>query len=258
MTVATRTISSLAAGWTQGTLTTAINNAMVSAGFSSATPYTVSTSNYLAYNFSSGTGANNSTVYRVQVTTGFAVSHQLFSTLNTGTNSGTNGSGEQFSTAFTSSQAVTFHALNAFPEYRAVLMVQGSVSILLGVFNPTNKTDNWSLESWNHAFIFSSFTAMVSTSLNPFSNTAYTPKPLGDANLASPATAFNASTIKGGLDIYTNSNQGCWSQTSIDIAAAPTSSRSRGDTFSVPNGQTTDTYLVCALTNGGLVLKING
>ncbi|BAZ50133.1 hypothetical protein NIES4103_27470 [Nostoc sp. NIES-4103] len=257
MTIASRIISSLAAGWTQGTLTTAITNAMVSAGFSSATPYSVSGTNYLAYNFSSGSGANASTVYRIAITTGFAVSHQLFSTLNTGTNSGTNGSGEQFSTAFTSSQLVTFHSLNASPEYRAVLMVQGGVAILLGVFNPTNKADVWSLESWNHAFIFSSFTALVSTSNNPFSNTAYTPKPLGDSNLASPATAFNASTIKGGLDVYTNSNQGCWTQTSGDIAAAPTSGRSRGDTFSVPNGQTTDTYLVCAVTNGGLVLKIS-
>ncbi|MBH8563771.1 hypothetical protein I8748_16495 [Nostoc sp. CENA67] len=253
MTVATRTITTLAAGWTQGTLTTAINTAMVNAGFSSATPYAVSGTNYLAYNFSSGSGANSSTVYRIAITTGFAVSHQLFSTLNTGTNSGTNGSGEQFSTAFTSSQAITFHALNAAPEYRAVLIVQGSVAVLLGVFSPANKTDVWSLESWNHAFIFSSFVSMVGTSLNPFSNTAYTPKPLGDSNLASPATSFNASTVKGGLDIYTNSNQGCWTQTSSDIAAAPTSGRSRGDTFTVG----TDTYLVCALSNGGLVLKIS-
>jgi hypothetical protein len=256
MTLATRTITTLAAGWTQGTLTTAINAAMVNAGFASATPYTVSTSNYLAYNFSSGSGANNNTVYRIQITTGLAVSHQLFSTLNTGTNSGTNGSGEQFSTGFTSSQPITFHALNAAPEYRAVLMVQGSVSIMLGVFNPQNKTDVWSLESWNHAFIFSSFTAMVSTSNNPFSNTAYTPKPLGDSNLSSPATAFNASTIDAGLRIYTNSNQGCWTQTSSDIAAAPTNSRSRGDTFT-PVG-TTDIYLICSIGNGGLVLKVNG
>ena len=105
MTVATRTITTLAAGWTQGTLTTAMNTAMVNAGFTSATPYSVSGTNYLAYNFSSGSGVNSNTVYRIAITTGFAVSHQLFSTLNTGTNSGTNGSGEQFSTGFTSSQS---------------------------------------------------------------------------------------------------------------------------------------------------------
>ncbi|MBH8563766.1 hypothetical protein I8748_16470 [Nostoc sp. CENA67] len=255
MTVATRTITTLAANWTQSQLTTAINTAMVNAGFTSSTGYSVSGTNYLSYNFSSGSGVNNNTVYRIAVTTGLAVSHQLFSTLNTGTNVGTNGSGEQFSTIFVSSQPITFHALNAFPEYRAVLMVQGSVSMLLGVFNPTNKTDVWSLESWNHAFIASSFTAWVSTSNNPFSNTAYTPKPLGDGNLASPATAFNASTVDAGLRIYTNSNQGCWTQTSSDIAAAPTNSRSRGDTFT-PVG-TNDIYLVVGVGNGGLVLKVS-
>ncbi|MDF2388829.1 hypothetical protein JMG10_45875 [Nostoc ellipsosporum NOK] len=255
MTVASRTISTLAAGWTQATLTSAISTALSNAGFTGITQYAVSGINYLAMAFSSGVGVNATTQYRVQITPAFAVSHQLFSTLNTGSNVGTNGSGEQASTTFLASQPITFHALNAFPEYRGVLMVQGAVAMLLGALNPQNKLDVWSLESWNHAFIFSSVSALVSTSLNPFGNTAYTPKPLGDSNLASPATAFNASTIDAGLRIYTNSNQGCWTQTSADLGAAPTASRVRGDTFT-PTG-TTDTYLVVGVGNGGLVVKVN-
>jgi hypothetical protein len=254
MTVATRTITQLAAGWTQATLTTAINTALSNAGFTGITQYAVSGVNYLAMPFSSGTGANAITQYRVQITSAFAVSHQLFSALNTSTNAGTNGSGEQAATTFLASQPITFHALNAFPEYRGVLVVQGAVAMLLGVLNPQNRLDVWSLESWNHAFIFSSLGALASTSLNPFGNTAYTPKPLGDANLASPATAFNASTLDAGLRIYTNSNQGCWTQTSVDLAAAPTASRVRGDTFT-PVG-TTDIYLVAGVGNGGLVMRV--
>jgi hypothetical protein len=255
MTVATRTITTLAANWTQATLTAAINTAMVNAGFTTSPGYAVSTTQYLSYSFSSGSGANNGTAYRIQITSAFAVSHQLFSTLNTGTNTGTNGSGEQSATTFVSSQQITFHALNAFPEYRAVLMVQGSLSILLGVFNPTNRVDVWSLESWNHAFIWSALTSLFATSNNPFSNTAFTPKLVGDSNIASPASAFNASTVKVALDIATNSNQGIWTQFSSDIGVAPTASRVRGDTFT-PVGST-DIYLVIGLSNGGLVLKVN-
>lgn len=255
MTVATRIITQLAANWTQATLATAISNALTNAGFTGITQYSVSTTIFLATAFSSGTGTNATTQYRVQITSGFAVSHQIFSTLNTGTNSGTNGSGEQSATTFVSSQPITFHALNAAPEYRAVLMVQGSLVLLLGVFNPTNKADDWSLDSYNHAFIWSGLTSLFATSNNPFSNTAFTPKLVGDSNIASPATAFNKSTVKVGLDIATNSNQGIWTQFSNDIGVAPCASRSRGDTFTPANSS--DIFLIVGLTNGGLVLKVN-
>lgn len=255
MTVAARTITTLAANWTQATLTSAISTALANAGFTGITQYAINTTNFLAMAFSSGSGVNATTQYRVQITSAFAVSHQLFSTLNTGTNTGTNGSGEQSATTFVSSQPITFHALNAFPEYRAVLMVQGSLVVLLGVFNPANRVDIWSLDSWNHGFIWSALTSLFATSNNPFSNTAFTPKLVGDSNIASPASAFNASTVKVALDIATNSNQGIWTQFSSDIGVAPTANRVRGDTFT-PVGST-DIYLVVGLSNGGLVLRVN-
>jgi hypothetical protein len=254
MTVAVRTITTLAANWTQASLTTAISAALANAGFTGITQYAVSTTNFLAMAFSSGSGVNSTTQYRIQITSAFAVSHQLFSTLNTGTNAGTNGSGEQSSTTFLSSQQITFHSLNAFPEYRAVLMVQGNLVILLGVFNPTNRVDVWTLESWNHAFIWSGLTSLFSTSNNPFSNTAFTPKLVGDSNIASASTAFGASTVKVALDIATNSNQGIWTQFSSDVGVAPTANRVRGDTFT-PVGST-DIYLVTGVSNGGLVLRV--
>jgi hypothetical protein len=252
MTVATRTNSALAATITQASLTSAINQALLDSGFTQFSSYTLSGTNFLVYAFSSGTGVVSVTYYRVSVTSGLVVSHQLFSGWNTTTNSGTNGSGEVFSTTFVGSQIISFISLNAFPEYRKVLVIQGSVAMMLGCMNPQQRQTIWALDTWNHNFIWASFTALVSTTLNPFSNVNYTPRDINESNLASPSTAFNASTIDAGLKIFTNSLQGCWTQTSNDIACAPTTGRSRGDTFTA-NGFT---FLVCDIGSGRLLLRV--
>lgn len=257
MTVASRIITSLNAGFTQTQLRDAINAALLNAGLTAFSSFTSGTDQNLIYSFSSGSGTYATTYYRVRIQSNFTVSHQILSTWNTGTNSGTNSSSDTNTVTYSNQFNISFHALNALPEYAQVLIIQNSVTQVLGVMNPQLKSSVWDLNSWNHAFIANatSLISWVSTTNNPFSNNNFTFGDVGNSLIASPSLVFNATAMGGGIRIMNNGGVSLWTQTSNDLAVAPCGNLPRGQTFTIAGDN--KLWLPLCYTNGGLCVCVS-
>lgn len=257
MVVATRTDTTLAAGWTQTTFMTALQAAFTNAGYSTPlSNYTSGTDRLLAYDFAvDNTKTFGINYLRLRFTTGFVLGQQIYSGWNAGTNTGTNGSTEATFTALSSTLAINFIALNGGSEFKLVIVNQTSSIIPLGILVPSNRRSTWDLNSWPFGFIFTTANCNVlrAPSLTPFSSTDYDTF-LNNSRMASASTIDNRVDGLTGINLLTQSNTGSPARTSDDLASLAVNGVAR---FSLVNPfGTSQQYLVINPVAGGLGVRV--
>ncbi|MCC5669881.1 hypothetical protein LC653_40275 [Nostoc sp. CHAB 5784] len=210
MAVATRTISSLSAPFTQAQLSTALQAAFVNAGFTSLfDSFTSGTDLVLVYAFVvDGAKTFGTTYLRVRITNTFIINQALYSTWNATTHTGGNSSTEVAYSTLVSTTSVTFNALNASGEVRLILATQGALFLPLGMIAPINRRSSWDLKDWNwgHIFISSTMLILRSSGLNQYSNAENDIALAGSTRLATANVQDNERDILSGLILLNQSN----------------------------------------------------
>jgi len=258
MAIAIRTITTLAAPFTQAQLSTALQAAFINAGFSSPfDSYTSGTDLFLIYAFVTDAAQNFGTTYlRVRISNTFIISQTLFSTWNAATDTGTNASAEVAYTTLILTASVTFTALNASGELRLVLVSQGALFLPLGMISPVTRRSSWNLANWNWGFIFTLNTMLVlrSAGLNQYSNTENDIALAGSSRLSIANVQDIERDLITGLILLNHSNQGFSGKTSDDIAITASSGSSRYDIFT--RSGTSQQFLLINPGAGGLAVRI--
>lgn len=258
MAVATRTITNLAAPFTQSQLSTALQTAFVNAGFTSLfDSYTSGTDLILVYAFViDNTKTFGTTYLRIRITNTFIINQSLYGTWNATTHTGTSGSAEVAYSTLVATTSVIFNALNASGEVRLVLITQGALFLPLGMICPTTRRNSWDLNNWNwgHIFIASTMLILRSAGLNQYSNAENDIVLAGSARLATANVQDNERDVLSGLILLNQSNQGFCGKTSEDLAICASSGSSRYDTI-IKSG-TSQQYLLINPGSGGLAIRI--
>jgi hypothetical protein len=258
MAVATRTITSLVAPFTQTQLSTALQAAFINAGFSSIfDSYTSGTDLILVYAFVvDGTKTFGTSYLRVRITNTFIINQALYSTWNATAHTGTNASTEAVYLTLLSTASVTFNAFNASGEVRLVLVTQGTLFLPLGMICPVTRRGSWDLSNWNWGFIFIATTmlSLRSTGLNQYSNAENDIVLAGSARLATANVQDNERDLITGIVLLNQSNTGFPGRTSDDLAIVSSSGSTRYDTFT--KAGTSQQFLLINPGSGGLALRI--
>lgn len=259
MAVATRTDSFLAPTITQQTLYDAVKQAMTNAGYPAPTQeFTSGTDRVVVYAIVlDNTKTFGTTYLRVRVTTTFIIGQQLFSTWNTATSTGTNGSTEYTSTAFLSTAQLNFTALNGGTEYKLALLYQGALFYPLGYFAPVNKPAWWDLNAWNYCLhpVDNTFTTIRGVTVTPYAanNTNYDTN-LNYTRMGTANQQTNRRDILPGILIYNQANQGISGRTSDDLVMVAGSGATRFDTLQAPGDS--KQYLLLNPASGGLAVRV--
>lgn len=258
MPVSTRTITTLAAPFTQAQLSTALQAAFLNAGFPALfDSFTSGTDLILVYAFVSDVSKTYGTTYlRVRVSNTFIIYQQLFATWNTATDTGTGSSTEVSYSTLLNSTNVVFTALNGTSESRLVMVTQGSTFIPLGMIVPSTMRGSWNLNSHTNGYIFTGNTmvAMRSSSLNQFTSVDNDIVLSGSTRLATANTTDNERDLLTGLILLNQGNTGFAGKTSDDIAVGSFSGSTRYDT--ILRSGTSQQYLVIVPSSGGIAVRI--
>jgi hypothetical protein len=257
MAIATRTDSVLSASFTQLNLYDALKQALADAGYPTPlSEFTSGTDRVVVYQVGFNPDRAVGTAFiRYRVTTTFIIAHQIYSGWNTGTNTGTNGSTEIAFSAIANTNAVSFIALSASPEYRLVLITSGTFYAVLGFISPQEKPNWWDVNA--HAYIYiptaTTFALLRTNVLNPYSNNE-NDTTLNNARMANINLISNRRDILPGVIVLTQSNQGISGKTSDDFVMGCFSGSARFDVVQIPGD--TKEYLVINPASGGLALRI--
>jgi hypothetical protein len=255
---ATRTISSLAATFTQAQLRDALITAFTNAGFSSPTQSFTSGSDLIVvFPFVVNAGNTYGTSYvRLRISSAFGIFQQMYATWNTGTSSGTGNSTEVSYGTLSSSVNITFNSLNGGSEYKLIALTQNTTFIPLGMIAPANLRSSWNLNSWTWGFIFTStaMTALRSTTINQYSNADFDIALAGNSRLASANSVDGERDILTGLILLSQANQGFSGKTSDELGIVAANGSTRYDT--VTKSGTTEQYLIVGVGSGGLAVRI--
>lgn len=256
MSIASRDILTLDAGFNLASLKATINNACILSGFTAIDEYAASNEENLIYEFSSGNEIRAKTYYRIRISSTFQISHLIASDWNLSANTPTNASNLSNATTFNNSFGITFHCLNALPEYSAILLVQNSITQVLGVFNFQGKSPAWNLDEYTHAFIpaSSNLATWNSSTLVPFSSNSFTLDLAGSSLISAESVILQSISIPIVLRLYSSTN-GAYTQTSEHFGLAPTANRNRGLTFNPPSDSRL--FLPLSYSNGGVVVQVN-
>lgn len=258
MAIASRLDSFVAPTLTQQNIYDGIKQAFSNAGYAAPfDEFVTGTDKVVVYAIVlDNTKTYGTTYLRVRVTTTFIIGQQLFSTWNTATDTGTNGSTEVTYPALVNNVQVNFTALNGLTEYKIVLLTQGTNSIVLGFFSPANKPVWWDLNAWNYAFIptVSTFASFRSTLLNPYNSTE-NDSILNNTRLGTANTQTNRRDLLPGIVFFTQTNQGISGRSSDDLVMVAAVGATRYDTVQIPND--TKQYLVLNPAAGGLAVRIS-
>ena len=167
MSIATITRTSYPSPTSQATFLSMIDTAMQVAGFTLFDSKNISTVENRIYSLAVSNAAKGTVYLRMQLTTAMAMSARLSSLWNTSTNTATNeGTSGATSTFSLSSLATIFLVAINSAELKGVLIVQNTISFLLGVVRPAN------LESWYDESQFNfAFTADNSNNPNVYGTT---------------------------------------------------------------------------------------
>lgn len=261
MAIATIYRSSLSASpsITQTALYDAIKAALIQAGLTFFSEYTASGTRHAILTDTAGSGTYSTVYYRFSVTSALVITHQLFTAWNTGTNTGSNGSGDVHSTTFVTGSDIAIVALNGgnnSTEFSLVALLQGSTFQLLGVLMPENSFDIWTLNRAPKACISQTSigSAWSLAGINIFSNTNLTADPVGNSLLSAFCTEFNTYAPEKGIKLRTNTGQGCWLWTSSNFAVVPGNSIPRLSIFTEPG--TAKNFMMLGTGNGALAVEV--
>lgn len=236
MAIATRTNTSLAAPFTQAQLSTALQAAFVSAGFSGTFDnFTSGTDLILVYAFVVDNTKTFGTSYlRIRITNTFVINQQIFSSWNAVTHTGgATPSTEVIFTALSPSTNVSFNAFSSVGEANLLIVTQGANSIPLGIIAPVTRRASWDLNNWNWGFIFISSTMAVlrSTNLNQYTNPDNDIALAGNVRMGTANIQDLQRDVLTGLILLNQSNQGFCGKTSDDFGIASGNGSTRYDTF---------------------------
>jgi hypothetical protein len=155
MAVATVTNSTLATGFTQAQLVTAIETALGSAGLGSFSTQAGTTTKHVGSKVVNA-AATKSTVYlETSVTNTFGISAKISDNYNTTTFTATNQSGVFSTVTFVNTSGIAITALN-HPEMNVIVLIQGSTSLIYGISRPLNKPAEWNENNFLYAFMVNS------------------------------------------------------------------------------------------------------
>jgi hypothetical protein len=257
MAVATRTDSTLASGFTQTTLGDAIKQAFINAGFPAAIDdYVSGTDRFLVFSQvvdSAKTFGTN--ILRVRISSSFYIFQQLFTSWNSTSKAGGNGSTEYYNSSITinPNSLLSITSLNGGSEYRFVCLSQGSSFWLLGLMAPTNRPTWWDLNSFSYGFIPAGSASLTwrSSNISPYNNTDYDIS-LGYVQMASANPITNKRDITTGLLLYSRSYAGVACKTSDDLVQCCASGIARYETIQASGNQ----YLVVIPGTGALAVRV--
>ncbi|MEH2145298.1 hypothetical protein [Nostoc sp.] len=258
MAIATRTITTLSANFTQAQLSAALQTAFTNAGFSSLfDSYTSGTDLILVYAFvADASKACGTTYLRVRISNTFIIYQQVYSAWNPSTHTGTNGSIEVGYSTLVNTTAGVFNSLNGTSESRLVLVTQGATFLPLGVIVPVTMRSSWDLNSWTNGYIFTGSTMLLlrSTLANQYSNTENDIALAGSTRLGTANTIDNQRDVLTGLLLLNQGNTGFCGKTSDDIAVINGSGSTRYDILT--KSGTSQQYLVVNPGSGGIAMRI--
>ncbi|WP_414573361.1 hypothetical protein [Nostoc sp. CCY 9925] len=258
MAVATRTITTLSAPFTQAQLSTALQTAFTNAGFSSLfDSYTSGTDLILVYEFVVDASKTFGKTYlRVRISNTFIIYQQLYATWNTVSKTGTGSSSEVTYSTLLNNVNVTFNALNATSETRLILVTQGTTFLPLGMIVPTTMRNSWNLNSYTNGYIFTSnmMTVLRSSGQTQYSSADNDIALSGSSRLGTANVVDNERDVLSGLILLNQSNTGFAGKTSDDIAVISASGSTRYDV--ILRTGTSQQYLLINNGSGGLAVRI--
>ena len=258
MAVSIRTITTLAAPFTQAQLSTALQTAFANAGFSSLfSSFTSGTDLVLIYALvTDNTKTFGTTYLRIRITNTFIINQTVFSTWNTGTNTGTGNSTEVAYSTLVNSVSVVFNALNGGIENRLVMVTQGATFLPLGIISPVTMRSSWNLNTYTAGFIFTAATMTVlrGTTANQTGTTDNDVALVGNSRLSTANVVDNERDIFAGWTLLNQSGQGFTGKSSDDLAIVSANGSTRYDTIFKTG--TSQQFLVILTGNGGLAVRI--
>ena len=258
MAVATRTITTLAAPFTQAQLSAALQTAFSNAGFSSVfDSYTNGTDLILVYAFVSDAAKTFGTTYlRLRISNTFIIYQQLYSGWNSTTHVGTGSSAEVSYSTLLNTTNVVFNALNGSNESRLVMINQGATFLPLGIVIPATMRNSWNLNSYTNGYIFTANTMLVmrSTANNQYTSNDNDIALAGSSRLATANPVDGERDLLTGLVLLNQSNGGFCAKTSDELAVVSSNGSTRYDTFT--KSGTSQQYLLINPGNGGLAVRI--
>lgn len=258
MAVATRTISSLSATFTQTQLSTALQAAFASAGFSSVfDSYSVGTDLFLVYAFVSDVSKTYGTTYlRLRISNTFIISQQIYATWSVSSRPGSGNSVEVSYSALLNTSNVMFVSLNGTTESRLVMITQGTTFIPLGLIVPATMRASWNLNSHTNGYMFTTNTMVTlrSSALNQFTSNDNDIALVGTTRLGTANTTDNERDLLTGLVLLNQGNTGFAGKTSDDIGIGSFNGSTRYDI--ITKSGTSQQYLVLLPGSGGVAIRI--
>ncbi len=258
MTIAIRTDTLLAPGFTQLTLYNAVKTALNNSGYTALFDEFVSGTDRIAvYSIVlDSTKAFGTTYLRVRVTATFVIAQQLFATWNPATDTGTGGSTEIVYTALVTNAQINFTSLNGGSEYGFSVFNQGVAVLVLGAIAPINKPLWWDLNAWNYSFLPTTptFSIFRSTTQNPYGN-AENDTTLNTPRMSTANMQTNRRDLLPGIIFYNQSAQGISGRSSDDLVMVAAAGTTRYDTVQIPNDP--KQYLILNPAAGGLAVRVS-
>ncbi len=258
MVVASRTDSSLATGFTQSSLGDALKQAFINAGFPSAIDdFTSGTDRNIVFSHvADSSKAYGTNFLKVRINSSLTIFQQLFTSWNTSTKSGSNGSSEYSysSSVLSASSSLSMTSLNGGSEYRFVCLSQSSNFWLLGTLIPANRPAWWDLNSFSYGFFCTSVSSLKtwrSSNVNPYSNTDFNLN-LGFNEMAIANPVTNKRDMIIGLLLLSQSTAGVAGKTSDDLAHCCASGVARYESIQASGNQ----YLIISPGVGALGVRI--
>jgi hypothetical protein len=258
MTIAIRTITTLAANFTQAQLSTALQTAFTNAGFTSLFDnYTSGTDLILVYALVTDASKTFGTTYlRVRITNTFIINQAVYSTWNATAHTGTGNTTEVTYSTLINTASVTFNALSAGGEAKLIIVTQGSTFLPLGIIAPATLRSSWNLNTYTCGFIFISNTMLVlrGTTAN---QTGFADNDIalaGSLRLATANVIDNERDLLTGWILLNQSNQGFIGRTSDDLAIVSASGSTRYD-IAIRSG-TSQQFLILQPNAGSLAIRI--
>jgi hypothetical protein len=246
MTVATRTSSTIAPGFTQASLANSIRDALVAVGFTAVDSY-LSTDECRVVSWQVNAEAAKGTAYLlIKVTTAFTTNVTLYDGWNASTHVGTNASGVQ--TVLSSPASTQSFAVEGFnhPELKAITLkgTSGSNTAygFIGVARPANKLVTWDENSSLYAGLLGGVSSSAANSQGIWL-CGINPASVVTSSLLSGKMfdAAVAGAVSGKRDLLpgvflSHATGGVLARTSDDIAWAAIGGLTPGDTVQITPG----------------------
>jgi hypothetical protein len=193
--------------------------------------------------------------YRLRVTAGLVVYHNLASGFTDATNTLINPSGDLHLITYNANLAVKMLGFST-AEYKFLSINQGAIYQMLGYFRPPD-APAWEESAYPRFFVSNAadLSLCFCTALTPYSSSSFATS-LNNPNMGTVDSVLQLRSQIQGFWLWGPSNSGIVAQTSADLVQGACTGLSREDGFRVPGTNPPEEYFIPRPGAGALMIRI--